>query len=66
MCGNREPGPGISRERGGETGRGDSLGEGEDLRGDEAREDGAGEALLEVKRMGQLEAPLLVNSQHTS
>ena len=47
MCGNREPGPGIIRERGGETGRGDSLGEGEDLRGEEAREEGAGEDLLE-------------------
>lgn len=47
MWGNREPGPGSSSERGGDTGRGDSLGEGDDLTGDEVREDGAGEDLLE-------------------
>ena len=47
MWGNREPGPGNRRERGGDTGLGDSLGEGDDLRGDEVREDGAGEDLLE-------------------
>ena len=48
-----------SRERGGDTGLGDSLGEGEHLTGDEAREEGAGEDLLEP---GEVDPSLIGNS----
>ena len=64
MCGNKAAAaPGNIADLGGDTALGDSLGDGDDLTGDEALDEGAGEDLLEP---GEVDPDRTVEGKHNS